>query len=176
MTQEGQALPSPTLPEKPVEPSTATATATTTTDPPNQAEQDKLGAGANDEIGERRRQEEIREGEEEARREARGEGKGRDGVTDEGGEGELNEEGRDSAGEEDEQTDGGAEGERERTRGDGRTHVEVSSVGEDAAREAEGMKEEEDGKGDDEMQVPADDPQQAERLVPPQIICTVVLC
>lgn len=172
MTQEGQALPSPTLPEKPAGPNTATATTTTTatTDPPtethNQAEQDKLGAGANDEIEEGKQQEEIREGEEEAQQETHGEEEGRDGVIDEGGEGELKEERLDSTGEEDQQTDGGAEGERERTRGEGCTHVEVSSVGEDAACEVEGMKEEEDGKENEEMQVPAEDPQQAERLVP----------
>uniref|UniRef100_A0A3B4YI55 Pleckstrin and Sec7 domain containing 2 n=1 Tax=Seriola lalandi dorsalis TaxID=1841481 RepID=A0A3B4YI55_SERLL len=73
MTQEGQALPSPTPPENPVESNISS----TTTDPPtethNQAEQDKLGAGVADEIEEGKQLEEIKEGDEEAQ----GEGQGR---------------------------------------------------------------------------------------------------
>lgn len=153
-----------------MESNTATATTTTTTDPPtethNQAGQEKLETGANDETEEGTQQEEIREGGEEAQQETYIGGKGRDGVIDEGGESGLKGERPDSNGEEDQQTDRGAEREREGTRGGRCTHMEVSSVGEDAACEVEGMKEEEDGKENEKMQVPAEDPQQAERLVP----------
>ncbi|XP_070692612.1 PH and SEC7 domain-containing protein 2 [Pempheris klunzingeri] len=135
MTQEGQALPSPTPPENPLEPSTAA------TDPPTethtQAEQDKLVAGAKDEIEEGKQQEEIREGEEGAQ----GEGEGREEVKDEGGEGELKEERVDGTGDEN-QTDGGAEGEREGTRGGGCINVEEEE--EETTHEGEGIKEEEE--------------------------------
>ncbi len=149
-----------------MEPSTAT-----TIDPPaethNQAEQDKLGAGAKDEIEEGKQQEDIREGEEEAQGENHGEGEGKGEVKDEGGEGELKEERVDGTG--DQQTDGGAEGESEGTREEGCIDVEVSSAGEDATHEAEGMKEEEKGKGNEEMQPSTEEeathPQQARRLV-----------
>ncbi|XP_034740026.1 PH and SEC7 domain-containing protein 2 [Etheostoma cragini] len=142
MTQEGQALPSPTPPESPVEPNTAA------TDPPaethSQAEQDRLGAGAKDEIEEGTQQEEIREGEEEAHGETHREGEGREEVKDEGEEGKLKEERVDCTGNEDRQTDEGAEGEREGTRAEGCINVEVSSTGEEATHEVEGMKEEEE--------------------------------
>ncbi|XP_035525131.1 PH and SEC7 domain-containing protein 2 isoform X1 [Morone saxatilis] len=167
MTQEGQALPSPTPPENPVEPNTAT-----TTDPPtethNQAEQDKLGAGAKDEIEEGKQQEEIREGEEEAQGEIHGEGEGREDLKDEGVEGELKEERVDGTSDEEQQTDGGAEGERDGTRGEGCINVEVSSTGEEETHGAEGVKEEEEGKENEEMQpsteAEAAHPQQAGRL------------
>ncbi|KAM9356609.1 PH and SEC7 domain-containing protein 2 [Symphorus nematophorus] len=156
MTQEGQALPSPTPPENPAESNTATTTSSTP-DPPtetqNQAEQDKLGAGVKDELEEGKQQEEIREGEEEAQGE------------DEGGEGELKEERVD--GDEDQQTDGRVEGEREGTRGEGCMNVEVSSAGE-ATHEVEGMKEEEEEKENEEIQPPTEEaathPQEAGRL------------
>ncbi|XP_031714025.1 PH and SEC7 domain-containing protein 2 [Anarrhichthys ocellatus] len=154
MTQEGQALPSPTPPESPAEPST-----TSTTDPPtetlSQAEQDKLGA--KDDIEEGRRQEEVREGEEEeeeAQGETHREGEeGREEVKDEGGEGESKEETVDG----DQHTDGGAEGGREGTRGEVSINVEVSSAGEEATHEEEGVEEEEEkveeeGKEEEEMQ------------------------
>ncbi|XP_075959557.1 PH and SEC7 domain-containing protein 2 isoform X2 [Anarhichas minor] len=161
MTQEGQALPSPTPPESPAEPST-----TSTTDPPtetlSQAEQDKLGA--KDDIEEGRRQKEVREGEEEeeeAQGETHREGEeGREEVKDEGGEGESKEETVDG----DQHTDGGAEGGREGTRGEVSINVEVSSAGEEATHEEEGVEEEEErveeeeegkeeeGKEEEEMQ------------------------
>ncbi|XP_040903551.1 PH and SEC7 domain-containing protein 2 isoform X2 [Toxotes jaculatrix] len=156
MTQEGQALPSPTPPENPVEPCT---TNTATTEPPtethSQAEQDKLGAGAKDETEEAKQQEEIREGDEEAQ--THGEGEGR----------ELKEEKVDGSGNEDEQTDGGVEGEMEGTRGEGCMNVEVSSTGEEAAHEEVEMKEEEEGMENEEMQpstVETAHPQQTGRL------------
>lgn len=171
MTQEGQALPSPTQPESPAEPNTA---ANTTTDLPaeahNQAVQDKPGAGAKDEIEEGKQQEEIREGEQEVQGQTQGEG-----VKDEGGEGELKEERGDD---EDQQVDGGAEGEREGMRGEGCMNVKVSSAGEEAMHEEEGMKEEEEGKENEEMQASkeeeATDLQQAGRLVH-KIISAVAL-
>ncbi|XP_044219433.1 PH and SEC7 domain-containing protein 2 isoform X1 [Thunnus albacares] len=153
MTQEGQALPSPTPPESPVEPNATTAS---TTDPPtenhNQAEQDKPGAGTKDEIEEGKQQAEIREGEEEAQGETHGDIEGRAEIKDEGGESELKEEKVDSRGDEDQQTDGGAEGEREGRREEGCRGVEVSSTGEEEAHAAEEMKEEEEGKQNEEMQ------------------------
>ncbi|XP_059201957.1 PH and SEC7 domain-containing protein 2 isoform X2 [Centropristis striata] len=166
MTQEGQALPSPSPPENPVEPNPVT----TTTDPPtethSQAEEDKLGAGAQAESQEVKQQEEIREGEEEAQGETHGEGEGREEVKDEGG--ELKEEKVDGTGDEDQQTDGGAEGEREGTRGEGCINEEVSSTGEEATHEEEGMKEEEEGKRNEEVQASTEEeathPEQAGRL------------
>ncbi|XP_042275274.1 PH and SEC7 domain-containing protein 2 isoform X2 [Thunnus maccoyii] len=153
MTQEGQALPSPTPPESPVEPNATTAS---TTDPPtenhNQAEQDKPGAGTKDEIEEGKQQAEIREGEEEAQGETHGDIEGRAEIKDEGGESELKEEKVDSRGDEDQQTDGGAEGEREGRREEGCRGVEVSSTGEEEAHAAEEMKEEEEGKQNEGMQ------------------------
>ncbi|XP_044060228.1 PH and SEC7 domain-containing protein 2 isoform X2 [Siniperca chuatsi] len=163
MTQEGQALPSPTPPENPVEPNTATTTTDPLTETHNQAEQDKLGAGVTDEIEEGKQQE---EGEEEAQGEAQGEGEGREEVKDEGGESELKEERVDGTGDEDQQTDKGAEVESEGTRGGGCINVEVSSTG--ATHEAEGMKEEEEGKENEEMQLSTEEeathPQHSGRL------------
>lgn len=104
--------------------------------------------------------EEIQEGEEE---EAQVEVKGTEGVT-EGGEAEFNDERLDGAGE-NQQTGGLAEAEPEGKRGEGCANVEVSSLGEDAACEAEGMKEREEEQKNEEMQLPTEDPQQTERLV-----------
>lgn len=164
MTQEGQALPSPTPPENPVEPNTAATE--WPTEAYDQAEQDKPGAGAKDKIEEEGKQQgEIREGEEEAR----GEGEGREEVKDEGGKVELKEERVEGTGDENQQTDGGAEGERQGTKGEGCINVEVSSMGEEATHEEEGMKQEEEGKENEEMQPSTDEeathPQQAGRLV-----------
>nr|XP_046262151.1 PH and SEC7 domain-containing protein 2 [Scatophagus argus] len=163
MTQEGQALPSPTPPENPVEPNAATTT-DPSTEAHNQAEQDKLGAGFKDEIEEGKQQEEIREGEEGALGETHREGEGREGVKDEGGEGEVKEETVHGTGDEDQHTDTGAEGERERTRGQGCVNVEVSSTGKEATHEVEGMKGEEEGKENEEMQPSTEEPQQPGRL------------
>ncbi|XP_070818489.1 PH and SEC7 domain-containing protein 2 isoform X1 [Chaetodon trifascialis] len=167
MTQEGQALPSPTPPENPVEPNTAAATTTTDlpTETHNWAETDKLGAGVKDEIEEgNQEEEEIRE-REETQGETQGDGEGREGVKDEGGEGEMKEE---RVGDEDQQTDGGVEGEGEGKRGEGCMNVEVNSTGEEATHEVEGMKEEEGGEENEEMQLSAKEeathPQQAGRL------------
>ncbi|XP_054452974.1 PH and SEC7 domain-containing protein 2 isoform X1 [Anoplopoma fimbria] len=142
MTQEGQALPSPTPSESPAEPNTTTNT--TTTDPPAETHS-QAELGAKDDREEGKQQEEIREGEEqEAQGETQREGEGREEVKDEGGEGELKEERVDG--------DRDTDGEREGTRGEGRTNVEVSSAGEEATHEEEGMKEEEEGKENEEMQ------------------------
>lgn len=151
MTQEGQALPSPTPPETPVEPDAPTSS---TTDPPagthSQVEQDK--PGAEDTIEEGKQEEEIREGEDEAQRETQREGEGREEVKDEGGEGELKEEKVDG----DPRADGGAE----RTSGGVRMNVEVSSAGE------EGREEEEERKESEERQRPTEEEEtQAGRLV-----------
>ncbi|XP_038555420.1 PH and SEC7 domain-containing protein 2 isoform X2 [Micropterus salmoides] len=161
MTQEGQALPSPTPPENPVEPNTATSTTDPRADTHNHAEQDKLGARGADKTEEGKQEEE----EEEAQGETHGEREGRGEVKDEGGEGELKEERVDGTGDEDQQTDGGAEGEREGTKGEGCINVEVSS-GEEAAREAEGMKEEEEESDEKQlsMEEEASHPQEAGRL------------
>ncbi|XP_062416728.1 PH and SEC7 domain-containing protein 2 isoform X2 [Pungitius pungitius] len=136
MTQEGQALPSPTPPETPVEPDAPT---TSTTDPPagthSQVEQDKPGAEDNTEE-EKQEEEEIREGEDEAQGDTRRGGDGREEVKDQGGEGELKEEKVDG--------DPEADGRAERTRGEGRMNVEVSSAGEEATCEEEGMEAEEE--------------------------------
>ncbi|GAA6224264.1 PH and SEC7 domain-containing protein 2 isoform X2 [Lates japonicus] len=167
MTQEGQALPSPTPPENPVEPNTTT---TATTDPPtethDQVEQDKLGAGATDETEEGKQQEEIRKADEEAQGETHGEGEGMAEVKDTKGESELKEEKVDGSGD-GEQTDGGAEGGVAGTRGEGCINVEVSSTGEEATHEVEEMKEEEEGRENEEMQPSTEEathPQQAGRL------------
>lgn len=179
MTQEGQALPSPTPPESPVEPNTAT------TDPPtethSQAEQDRLGAGAKDQIEEGKQQEEIRKGEEEAHGETHREGEGREEVKDEGEEGELKEERVNGTDDEDRQTDEGAEGEREGTRAEGCINMEVSSTREEATHEVEGMKEEEEGKENEGTQPATEEEathsQQAGRLVhlSSSLLCSVTI-
>ncbi|XP_068438925.1 PH and SEC7 domain-containing protein 2 isoform X2 [Clinocottus analis] len=146
MTQEGQALPSPTPPESPVEPNTST------TEPPaethSQAEQDK--PALQDDTEEGRQREEIREGEGEE-------------VKDEGGEGELKEERVDG----DRHTDGGADGESEGTRGEVCINVEVS-LGEEATHKEKGMDEDEEGKENEEMQASTEEeathPEQDGRL------------
>ncbi|XP_034054835.1 LOW QUALITY PROTEIN: PH and SEC7 domain-containing protein 2 [Gymnodraco acuticeps] len=145
MTQEGQALPSPTPPESPVEPDTATS------DPPIET-QDTLRVAEKDEI-EEGRGEEIREGE----GETHGDVQGREEVLDEVAEGKLKEE------RVDQQTDGGGEEEREGTRAEGYVNVEVSSTREEETHEEEEMKEDEEGK--EEMQPSTEE---EEEETPPQ--------
>ncbi|CAI5651458.1 unnamed protein product [Oreochromis niloticus] len=164
MTQEGQALPSPTPPENPVEPSTST-----TTDPPKEThdktDEDKVDAGAKDETEEGKQEEDVRESEEgETQREVEGmvevEGNRR--------EGELKEECEDGAGDEHQLTEGEAEGEREGTKGGGCINMEESLTGEETTHEAEEMKEEEEGKENEEIhpctEEEATNSQQAGRL------------
>lgn len=170
MTQEGQDLPSTTPTENPVEFTTST-TVITTTEPPkdthDQTEEDKLGTDEENVEGEQL--EEIQQGEENAQVEV----KGIEGVS-EGGESEVNDERSDGAGEA-HQTEGGLEDpEPEGKRGEGCANVGVSSLGEDAACVAEGMKEGEEGKENEDMQLPTKDPQHPERLVE-QIISSVAL-
>lgn len=161
MTQEGQDLPSTTPTENPVEFNTST-TVLTTSEPPTethkQTEEDRLEIV--EETVEGEQLDEIQEGQEEVQVEV----KGIEGVSG-GGEGEFNDQRLDGAGE-DQHTEGGlAEAEPEGKRGEGCANVEVSSLGEDAACEAEGMKGREEGKKDEDMQLPAMDPQQPKRLV-----------
>uniref|UniRef100_A0A3B5JVP1 Pleckstrin and Sec7 domain containing 2 n=1 Tax=Takifugu rubripes TaxID=31033 RepID=A0A3B5JVP1_TAKRU len=166
MTQEGQDLPSTTPTENPVEFTTST-TVITTTEPPkdthDQTEGDKLGTG--EETVEGEQLEEIQQGEEEAQVEV----KGIEGVS-EGGESEVNDERSDGAGEA-QQTEGGLEeAEPEGKRGEGCANVGVSSLGKDAACEDEGMKEGEEGKENEDMQLPTKDPQHAESSTFEQIV------
>ncbi|XP_028271678.1 PH and SEC7 domain-containing protein 2 isoform X2 [Parambassis ranga] len=165
MTQEGQALPSPTPPENPVETNTPTTTAT---DPPTEThktDEDKLEAGAKDEIEDGKQEEEITENREEAEGETCREREGRPEGKDEGGEGELREDRGDGTEDEQQQTEGEAEGERKEVREAGCINVEVRSTGEEATCEAEEMKEEEEGKESEEMQEEeATNTQQAGRL------------
>lgn len=160
MTQEGQDLPSTTPTENPAGFNTSSAVIKTTeppTDIQNQTEEDKLGNDEETVQGDQL--EEVQEGEEEGQ----GEVKGTDGVS-EGGEGECNDERLDSAGE-NQQTGGLAEGEPEGMGGGGCANVEVSSLWEDAACEAEGLQEREEEQKNEEIQLPTQDPQQTERLV-----------
>lgn len=151
MTQEGQDLPSTTPTENPVEFNTSTTVVTT-----SQTEEDKLGTDEESAQGEQL--EEIQEGEEEVQVEV----KGTEGVS-EGGDGELNDKRLDGAGD-NQQTEGGlAEAEPEGERGEGCANVEVSSLGEDAACEADGMKEREEEKKNEETQLPTEDPPHTER-------------
>ncbi|XP_019939740.1 PH and SEC7 domain-containing protein 2 isoform X1 [Paralichthys olivaceus] len=162
MTQEGQALPSPTPPENPAEASTTTTTDSPTVTP-NQTEQDKPGATAKDETEDGKQEEEIREADEEAQAATCGEGERRA----EAEEGELKEGRLDGTGGEDQQTEGGVEGEREGTRVEGCINSELSSTGQEAPHEVEEMKEEEEGKETEEMQPASEEathPQQAGRL------------
>lgn len=173
MTQEGQALPSPTPPENPAEPITAAAT----TDPPAETHchlqpNTQLVARASEDLEEAKQQqqqqeEERPEGEEEAHR------GGEERASDEGGEGDVEEKKLDSASGENQQTGVRVEGESEGTRGDGCADMVVisTSMGEGAALiEVEKMdggeeEEKEEGKDNEERHPPAEDPQQAERWV-----------
>lgn len=173
MTQEGQALPSPSPPENPVEPSTAAAT----TDPPAETQchsqaDTQLVARASEDLEEAKQQQEEKEEscegeEEEVHRE--GEGRG----SDEGGEGDVEEEKLDCTGGKNQQMEVQVKGESEGTRGDGCADVVVmsTSMGEEAAHgevekmEGEEEEEEEEGKDNEERLSPAEAPQQAERWV-----------
>lgn len=171
MTQEGQDLPSTTPTENPVEfnPSTTVVkTSELPTETLNETQEDKLGT--DEETVEGDQPEETQEGEEEVQVKA----KGTEGVT-EGGEDEFNHERLDGFGE-NQQTGGLAEAEPEGGRGEGCASVEVSSLGEDAACEAEGMKEREEEQENEEMQLPPEDPQQTERLVEKIIFTVASLC
>ncbi|KAM9310262.1 PH and SEC7 domain-containing protein 2 [Pholidichthys leucotaenia] len=172
MTQEGQALPSPTPPENPVEPSTTSNT--TTAEPPTEtyskADEDRLEAGAKDTIEEGiREEEEVRDREEGAQGEANTEGEGRVEVKGEGEEGDLKEEREDGTAGEHQQTEREVEGKMEGTRGQGCINMETRLSGELVVCEVEEMKEEEEvGKENEEMQPSTDveetNPQQADRL------------
>lgn len=170
MTQEGQALPSPTPPENPLESNTAAATA----DPPVETQRHsqadtQLLARASDDLEEAKQQQEEKEesleGEEEVHRE--GEKRG----SDEGGEGDVEEEKLDCAGGKNQQTELQVKGESDGTRGDGSADVvEISSsMGEEAAHaqveKMEGEEEVEEGKDNEERHPPAEAPLQAERWV-----------
>lgn len=167
MTQEGQALPSPTPTENPVEPNTAGATA----DPPAETQRlsqadTQLVARASEDQEEAKQQqeekEESREGEEE---ETQREGERRG--SDDGGEGDVDEEKLDCAGGKKQQTEVQVKGESEGTRGDGCADVEVisTSTGEKVDEMEGEVKEEEEGKDNGERYPPAEAPQQAERWV-----------
>lgn len=147
MTQEGQALPSPTPPENPVEPNTASDLSTKTND---QTEQDNLGARVQNEIEEGKQQEDI--GEREEQGEVHSKGNGRAEVEDAGGEAEPEEGKVDSIGDVDQKTDGGAEGERGGMTEEGCINVEIRSVGEEAKCEVEEIEKTEEDKGNDKMQ------------------------
>ncbi|XP_068181473.1 PH and SEC7 domain-containing protein 2 [Antennarius striatus] len=155
MTQEGQALPSPTPSENPVESSTAATT--TTSDPPTethtQAEQDKLGV-----------RDEIEDGKEEAQWETCGEEEGREGVKNKG-EGELKEERMEGAGDRDQQTDGGANTEGGGgMRGGGCEDMELLLEGNEATQHEEEEVKEEEGKDEEGTLLSEEDPQEAGRL------------
>nr|XP_020451184.1 PH and SEC7 domain-containing protein 2 isoform X2 [Monopterus albus] len=154
MTQEGQALPSPTPPENSVEPNTSSTTSDPHTETLNQPEQENL----KEEVEEGKQQEEIRKGEEEAQGETHREGRVE--VKDAGGESEPQEERADHSGDEDQQTDGGAEGERKGMREEGCINMEISSL-EEETHEEEG-KENEDMQPSTEKE--ATHPQQTARL------------
>lgn len=173
MTQEGQALPSPSHPENPVEPNTAAATTDPSVETQRHSQADtQLVARSSEDQEEAKQQQEEKEksrgGEEE---EVHGEGDRRG--SDEGGEGDV-EEKLDCTGGKNQQTEVQVKGESEGTRGDGCADVVVisTSMGEEATHgEVEKMEgeeeqaEEEEGKDNEERHPPAEDPQQAERWV-----------
>ncbi|KAM4555469.1 PH and SEC7 domain-containing protein 2 isoform 1-T1 [Odontesthes bonariensis] len=153
MTQEGQALPSPTAPENPVEPNT------TATEPPtethNEAAEERPEDRAKDMTEEGKQEEEIRGGEEVAQEEAHT-GEGRAEVKDEVEE-ELKKERADSGEGEDQHAKGGAEDIKEDKEGKENEDVQ-SSAGEEetnpqqAGRLANGI-----GGNDDEDELGEED-------------------
>lgn len=157
MTQEGQELPSTTPTENPVEFNTSTSVIKTTEPPTetrNQTEEDKLGTDEETVGGDQL--EEIQKREDDAQvelKETEGVGKRGEGDKRLDGAGEIQQTGRI------------AEAEPEGKRGEGYPNVEVSSLGEDAACEAEGIKEREEKEKNEEMQLPTEDHQITERLV-----------
>lgn len=165
MTQEGQALPSPTPPENPVEPNTST-----TTDPPKEThdktDEDKLDAGTKEETEEGKQEEEVKEREE---GEAHREGEGGVEVKGDRGEGELKEEREERGQDERQQRERGADGDWERMRGEGCKNMETSLMGVETTYEVVEMKEEGEGKENEEIhpctEEEAANSQQAGRLV-----------
>lgn len=170
MTQEGQALPSPTPPENPVEPNTAASTSDPLADTCPHTQADALVAQASEDV-EKSKQEEEEENREGEEKKAHGEGEGRAGKE---GEGNVKEKKLDSSGGERQQTEVRAEEENEGTRGDRCADMVVisTSTGEEAVNgEVEKMEggeeqdEVEEGKDNEETHTPAEDPHQAERWV-----------
>ncbi|CAJ1058344.1 PH and SEC7 domain-containing protein 2 [Xyrichtys novacula] len=149
MTQEGQALPSPTQLENPEEVCTATDISTDPlTETDDQEKPEKQGTEALNETEEEKQHVETGEGENKAEEETSGEGEGREEGEVTAGEGEL-EEGRcDGTGDEDPKTAGEADGERMRE--EGCMELEVTSSGEEAGHEE--MKDDEEEKNDEEKQ------------------------
>lgn len=97
MTQEGQALPSPTPPENPPEPSPTS----TSTEPPVDTHSD---AAREKDDTEEKQEQQIKGGEDDVQEETHREGEESEGVKDEGGEGEM--ENSESTEEEHQQTKG----------------------------------------------------------------------
>lgn len=124
MTQEGQALPSPTPPENPVEPSATTTGAELPAETYSEAVEDRPEGSANDKTEEGKQEEDIGGREEVEQQDTHREGNGWVKVKNESGESELKREGVDCTGEEHEHT----------------------------KREAEEMKQEEEGKENEDMQ------------------------
>lgn len=165
MTQEGQALPSPSPTESPAEPSTSGAAAEPPAETQRHSQADTpLVAGVGEDQEEAKpqqeEQDESREGEEEEphkERERRG--------SDEGGEGDMEEEKLDCAGGKNHQMEEvQVKGESDETRGDGCADVAVisTSTGEEV-EEMEGEEVEEED--NEERRTPAEAPQQYERWV-----------
>ncbi|CAN9514715.1 unnamed protein product [Ophioblennius macclurei] len=162
MTQEGQALPSPTPPETPVEAGTAGG-ATGGADPPSQrhskADEEQLEAGAN-ELDKGKAEEEIRERAEGAQGEEEEEEEEEETAADqEDGRGEAKDEGRGGESteervEEHQQAEGEAEG---GSREDGCLNAEVCSTGEKGEDMKEEEEVEEEGRGNEEVQEAAEE-------------------
>ncbi|XP_061542075.1 PH and SEC7 domain-containing protein 2 [Phycodurus eques] len=147
MTQEGQALPSPTPSENPAEP--VPSTNHLATDSLNQTGQDKPGAEVKEDIEERKKEDEVSKGEEQTQREAYCNAEGRAEIKKEGGEDDLKE----SADVHDQQTDGGGEEEeRDAANGDECRSDEVRSKREEETHAADEMKEDVEGGKNGEMQ------------------------
>lgn len=145
MTQEGQALPSPTPTENPVEPIT-TATSNPLTEAPNHKEQDK----PQDDTEGGRQQEEIRVGEGETREDEEGRAEEKH----EGEEGEAA------------VTGGGGEREGTDVVGEGCKSIKVNSTGEEETHAAKTEKDEEtESEGIQPCTEETTEPHNPERLV-----------
>ncbi|XP_077389226.1 PH and SEC7 domain-containing protein 2 [Festucalex cinctus] len=149
MTQEGQALPSPTPSETPAQPFASTDNLPT--EAANHAGQDEPGAEVNDDT-EQRKEEEISQGGE-ARRHA----DGRAEIKTEAGEDDL----KASADVHHQPRDGGEEQERDAANGDECRNDEVSSTREEGTHAADEMKEDKVG-GEDEDMRPRTDNQETQ--------------
>ncbi|XP_054647305.1 PH and SEC7 domain-containing protein 2 [Dunckerocampus dactyliophorus] len=151
MTQEGQALLSPTPPENPAEP--ITNSSDLPTEAQNQAEQDKPGS---EDLEEGKQEDNISKEVEETRGEAHCNVEGRAEIKKEGGEGIHHH-----------QTDKEEE-ERDAANGNGCRNHKVRSTEEEETHAADEMKEEEEGNENEEMQPQTEEeaaqPQQAGRL------------